>query len=232
MFQVVSKTVWYISKSGETKYRYVLTDNVTAYSWGSLEYPIVFDTQFTDNVQDYKWYINRSGYAQKDDSLMHNLVFGGQQLTTGERRIVHLNGYKLDNRMCNLHLTSGKGIINDRTERIDKKPPPQELVDKGIYQLPRFVRWDNSEKKFIIQNHPTLQRDVQNRIRVRPILSGAKSAKIGIIEKYDDILIKLHNLNKLCPTFDESKLNVKDQLARQYVGVRDAIREFDGIGCV
>jgi hypothetical protein len=227
MFEVVSKTVWYTTKNGETKYKYVLTDDITVFWWDSLKYPVIFDTKLTENVGRYKWYINRSGYAQKDDVLMHHLVYGDNH-NSQHKQIVHLNGFKLDNRCSNLHIVEGRGILTDRVERVDKKPPPQELVDVGVTQLPRFVRWDSSEKKFIIQNHPTLQRDVDSKLRTKPIISGSKSSKMGIVEKYSDILVKLQDLDKRCPTFNESKFNVKEQLAREYLAVCNAIRHFDG----
>jgi hypothetical protein len=230
MFNVVSKTVWYTTKCGKPKYKYVLTGDITALHWEGLAHPIVYDTQLADKIERYKWYINRSGNAQKGNIHMHHLVVGETVIDTSQR-VVHLNGHKLDNRTINLHLVETRGILNDRTERADKKPPPQQLVDEGICQLPRFVRWDNSEHKFIIQNHPTLHRDVENKLRNKPILSGTKASKVSIVEKYQDIMAKLQELNKKCPTFDESKLVVREQLSTEYLAISDAIRQFDEATC-
>jgi len=230
MIEVVSKTVWYVTKNGETKYKYVLTDGISAFNWEALAYPVVFDTQYTSILEKHKWCINRSGFAQKDDALMHNIVLNtnrcGQVVLNAPT--VHLNGYKLDNRLGNLHCVEAKGILNDRIGRIDKKPPPQELIDIGVHRLPRFVRWDHYEKKFIIQNHPTLQRDVESGLRVKPVLSGSKSSKLSIIDKYQDISIKLQELNRKCPSFDESKLNAREQLRCEYLEICNAIRRHDG----
>lgn len=225
MFEVVSKSVWYVTKNGQTKYKYELTDGVSAFSWDALSHPLVFDSDNLEFLERQKWYINRSGLAQKNDALMHNIVYkrNGGSNTAPDARTVHLNGFKLDNRFINLQSVGRGDLSNDRNIRIDKKSPPQELIDVGIHQLPRFVRWDKSEKKFIIQNHPCLQGDVNSGLRAKAVLSGSKSSKLDIVKKYQDILSKLDDLNRKCPSFADAQ-----QRRAEYLEICDAIQRYDG----
>jgi hypothetical protein len=70
------------------------------------------------------------------------------------------------------------------------------LQDIGINHLPRHIRYDKCEDKFVIEkSHPGL-----NQLTTPFNRSGTKSANVSIIYKYYDILKKLETLNKLCET--------------------------------
>jgi hypothetical protein len=79
---------------------------------------------------------------------------------------------------------------------MEKKPPPQELIDAGIPTLPRYVLWNESESKFVIDSHPALKEEVKQGLRKKPVISGSKSQKLTIIQKFQDILARLQELDK------------------------------------
>ena len=56
---------------------------------------------------------------------------------------------------------------------MDRKPPPQELIDLGIHSLPKYVLWSQSESKFVIDSHPALKEDVKQGRRKKPVISGS-----------------------------------------------------------
>ncbi len=155
--------------------------------------PIIFDYKYKQSFCSKKWTFN-SGYpssktfdkVERMDKIV--LALNDQQ---GEN-ILHINGNKNDNRLCNL--TFGDLDFKNGVRR-DKLPPCKELQDLGITELPKYVRWDGSELKFVIETHPTLKQEQAEGKRKRAIISGTKSVKFTIPEKYQDILTKLHELD-------------------------------------
>jgi hypothetical protein len=116
----------------------------------------------------------------------------------------HINQIKTHNICENLRYTSQSEQNINRQTRNDKLPPPKALIEIGITELPRYVRYDNSEKKFIIETcHPGFTK-IKNYNQ-----SGTKSAKVSIIYKYYDILKKLDHLNGL--TYDDSSQEFIDK---------------------
>jgi hypothetical protein len=88
---------------------------------------------------------------------------------------------------------------SNRHTRADKKPPCEEIQALGITELPKHVRWDKTEKKFIIEKHPVLLDEVQHGIRKKACMSGSKSVTLTILQKYQDILARLDDLNAQLP---------------------------------
>ena len=91
--------------------------------------------------------------------------------------IDHINWQKTDNRRENLRMASQAVQNSNRTQRMDKQPPPPEILALGIVNLPRLVRWEIGEKKFVI--------DLPEKI------SGTKSAAVTVVNKFRDIVQKL-----------------------------------------
>jgi hypothetical protein len=107
--------------------------------------------------------------------------------------IDHINYIKTFNVRENLRYATQGDQNSNRDTRKDKIAPPKELMDIGITTLPRYVRYDNSEKKFVIdQKHPAL-----DLIDKSFNYSGTKSCNVSMIYKYYDILKKIEHLNKL-----------------------------------
>ena len=98
---------------------------------------------------------------------------------------------------------------SNRQIRSDKKPPTQELIDAGITEFPKYVTWNDKDKKFVIDCHPKLIQDIKDGIRKKAIMNGTKSTKLTIQEKYKDILARLNELN------NQIKDNFNDILKEQ-----------------
>ena len=106
--------------------------------------------------------------------MLHDLLVP----TAGGSTINHVDWEKTDNRLENLLVCSRSDQSMNRAMRCDKKRPPAELVALGIEYLPRRLRWDVGETKFVVE--------MQN-----SVISGTKSAKVSLINKFRDSLDKL-----------------------------------------
>ena len=109
----------------------------------------------------------------------------------------------LNNKNVNVQLYNH--ILNSKTDtRRDKKDPPSTLIDIGIKVLPKHIRWDKYEKKFIIYNHPQLIYEVERGIRKQPVMSCTKMGD-DIIYKFNDALERYQKLDEILETHE--KLN-------------------------
>ena len=206
------------------KYKYYVTLNGKNYIslfWDGLENPIVYDEDDDEEVGKHNWYVMQVGYASSRGKYMHKLV----HKCDNDMTVDHINEVKLDNRKCNLRTASQSEQNSNRAIRSDKLPPPQELIDAGITELPKHIRWDKSEEKFIIEKHPTLLNEVSQGIRKKPFMSGTKSKKLTILQKYSDIKARLEELNGQNPSNDEriEFQALKDVLNSEYELIKEAI---------
>lgn len=204
--QLVSHTIiGKVKGKNSLKYKYrIRMEDGREYmvlKWDGVE-SIVYDACFDEEMSKYNWcYNKRTGYVyahlKNNDALyMHRAVAHlGRIQTSRELSIDHIAfKHKTDNRLDNLRATTQSVQNSNRANRSDKKPPCQELQDKGIEALPRYVRWDASEKKFIIERHPILLKEADDGLRKKPTMSGSK-AGTDIKRKYDDIINKLKGLD-------------------------------------
>ena len=207
-------------ENSETQERYV------AIYWKELKYPIVYDACYDDVLGEHNWYVGQyaSAKVKSVQKLMHVTIME----TTEEYKnkpdntsIDHINICRLDNRMANLRIATDAEQNANKTTRSDKKPPPQELIDAGILELPKHVRWTVTEKKFVIENHPVLCENCGDK---KPVITGTKSSRRSIVEKYQDIMYKLNELNSKLGEEHTQFQAKKEQLRKEYIQITNLIR--------
>lgn len=186
---------------------------------------VVYDYKHDEQISKHNWYINR-GYpgthtADNKMTLMHELIMNLNGVTVNHpsESVDHIDQIKCHNASANLRVAVISEQNINRQMRSDKLPPPKELVDAGITFLPRYVRYDKTENKFIIEKvHPGYAKD--NKFN----LSGTKSNKVSMIYKYYTILKKLHHLYSLVHTDDtDSMLAKKRSLCEEYSAISQLI---------
>jgi hypothetical protein len=112
----------------------------------------------------------------KKDYNIHRFVMRDIKPEQDNYTVHHINMIKTDNRRENLRWASPSSQIAERGDRSDKSAPPQELIDFGITKLPRHVRYDKFENKFVCDKNK---------------MSGTKSSKADMKSKLKDILLKM-----------------------------------------
>ncbi|PNH12581.1 hypothetical protein TSOC_000517 [Tetrabaena socialis] len=120
-------------------------------------------------------YVPSNGYAYIDSSTLHSRIVG---TVPAGFSVDHINWQKADNRRDNLRIATMSEQNSNRAERVDKKPPPPELISLGIHRLPRRLRWDSGECKFVV-DLPNTQ------------ISGTKSTQVSMVNRFRDCLLKL-----------------------------------------
>lgn len=186
---------------------------------------IVYDYEQDEQLSKYNWYINQCGYvgctSHYRTILLHDMVMNLNGVTVNHpsESVDHIDQIKCHNVSANLRVAVMSEQNVNRQARSDKLPPPQELVDAGITFLPRYVRYDKSEHKFIIEKvHPGCAKDKKFN------LSGTKSTNVSMIYKYYTILKKLHHLYSLVHTDDtDSMLAKKRSLCEEYSAISQLI---------
>jgi hypothetical protein len=237
MYKIISKEIFSRNtKDASEKYKYHLSNNdetcdVVALYWSGLNDPIVYDKRDDINVSSMSWWLSVPGYAVNKVNYMHRLIAIDihkiTNCTNDKYNVDHINEIKTDNRLKNLRMATQSEQNHNRKCRSDKLPPPIELQNEGIRELPRYVRWDNSEEKFVIEKHPVLLHEVATGIRKSACMSGTKSCKKTIIQKYQDILARLEELNET--QSEEDFELMKDKLYAEYQAIKKAVFEYEGV---
>lgn len=229
---VLNKDLIIANLSTKVRFRYEIctvddkTPKYIAIHWDQLKYPIVLDVDETE-IAKLTWCVNEYAKTTLNSTTktMHGLIMQ-RGLRAGDGKSVdHINEFKLDNRRENLRIVTQSDQNSNRVARSDKKDPPQELMDANIMTLPRHVRWDSSEKKFVIEKHPALL----NNDNKKPMLSGTKSTKLTVVEKYQDIMFKLNELDKQLPAYVDDFKDLKKKLHDEYLDITNCIREYNGL---
>ena len=223
--------------TNEHKIKYIISEDgnniyVALIVNKDLEHPIVYDNTCDEIILKYNWYIHHMGYAfNASANYMHIFIAKNKKISDYDNEklsVDHINREKLDNRIKNLRMATQGQQNSNRDTRSDKKPPCQELIDVGIEELPKYIRWDKSEKKFVIDKHPHLVNEVTKGIRKRPEMSGTKSAKLTIIQKYQDILARLEEFDN--EYLNNPELNAKRiQYKKEYDEICKCIKIYEGI---
>lgn len=241
MYKVSSKIqINKIKNDSEYKYKYIISENGIDKYCGLIvnknyDQIIIYDLNLDDTISEYNWCINNIlGYAINTKiSYMHTLIVKTYKIPDYDKNnlsIDHINCIKLDNRVKNLRMASKGQQNSNRATRSDKKPPCEELVQIGITELPKYVRWDNSEKKFIIEKHPKLMQEVAEKIRSKAIMSGTKSSTLSIIQKYQDIISRIKELDEKYINPELIAFNkIKEQNKSEYDEICNSIKEYENI---
>lgn len=234
-YKVISKEfVSAIRASNDTKVRYELRDDngvgYYALSWEGLQgHPLVYDKNLGPVFNSQSWSLSGTQYAYNNvKELMHRLVAHLANIQGHGDTVDHINGFKLDNRSKNLRFATQSQQNSNRPSRSDKTAPCDELQGLGINELPKFVRWDRCEEKFIIEKHPHLITEVSQGIRKRAVMSGSKSRNIGVIEKYKDILARLESLDIMVNGGNPDEFaKLKKENTEEYISIQNAIKEYN-----
>jgi hypothetical protein len=215
---------------GFTKKRYtVQLDGKTyfALDWDKLPMPIVYDEDVHHVVSTKNWSVAPT-YAHWQGNYLHKVVYEtkNNEIIESNMTIDHINEFKLDNRLANLRKATMSEQNANRGSRCDKKAPLPELIQAGIVEYPRHVRWDTTEQKFVIEKHPALLKQVSDGIRKKPTISGSKSRSLSILDKYKDILAKLDELNQGSSAGERARFAEKKKaLGDEYMAIIRTIRE-------
>ena len=231
VFTISSKTaIQKIKSSDQYKTQYVIdVDGQVLHCAlivnGDLSKPLLYDFSLNNITSLSNWYINNGGYASSSEAYMHRLI-ASHTLNdyNNDKPIEHIDDIKLDNRTKNLRM-----VVQNKTTttRSDKKPPCEELIAAGVTELPKHVRWDKIEHKFIIEKHPALVREVAEGTRKRPYESGTKSTKLTIMQKFQDILARLEKLDMVM--IDPEWKQIAIQNKNEYNEIVKAICEYENI---
>ena len=206
VWEIESSVIKYrVRGSEDMKTKYFLKNSENGKEYVVLHWPgipcIIYD-KFNDHIiDDYNWYyLKDSGYVRTRNNKqmnMHGFIMEQLGMDKPENNSIdHINYIKTFNVQENLRYLAQSEQNSNRDTRKDKIPPPLELINIGITTLPRYIRYDKNEKKFIIERmHPGLDL-IDNSFNY----SGTKSDKVSMIYKYYDILRKVECLNKLALT--------------------------------
>lgn len=208
-------------------------DEIYVLDWKDLDKPIIYDKKTDDFVNKFNWFCHL-GYAvtkkNATSNLMHRMIMLKEHPTIDLEKytVDHINEIKSDNRLKNMRFATQSEQNSNRSSRSDKKPPPDELKDMGVTEYPRHVRWDKTEKKFIIENHPMLVKQVEEGKIKKAAMSGTKSARFTIVQKYQDILAKLKELDDLFNNDETGNFKaLKNDLKKEYTEIVNAIRQYE-----
>lgn len=204
------KTKFFVKNEKENKHYVVL-------QWPNAPC-IVYDQNRDADVSKFNWWYHRdTGYVYAHSNIigesgkpkaitMHSYIMDpkSDQVSNGVRSIDHINQVKTFNIIENMRFSTQSEQNSNRADRADKLDPPPELVAIGITTMPRYIRYDKSEQKFVIETvHPGLG---------GKCYSGTKSKRVSIFYKYHNVLKKLQELNDSIMT-PEKKEFIKKQEA-------------------
>lgn len=240
-YSVISKTTLKKVKGhNDFKIKYIIVDEGNNAKYCILKWNllggniIVYDYEYDDIFKTRDWSYNKVvGYVYNtiDKQLMHKEIarLSGIQVSEGYS-IDHINCIKLDNRRKNLRAASQGEQNSNRASRSDKLAPCDELRIIGVSELPKHVRWDATEEKFVIEKHPQLLKEVSEGTRKKPVMSGTKSKKASMVEKYQDILARLDMLNQLGITPEMCEFqHLKHQNMLEYEDICECILKYEGV---
>ena len=209
---------------------------------------VVYDKSHHVFVKDFSWYELNSYAACKPtreqsrahpdlceiykkkrgkDIYMHDFILRyceREPCPPGKTTVDHCNWEIQDNRKKNLRWADMSDQNSNRGDRSDKEPPAPELQAAGIDRYPRHIRYDRSEGKFIIEKHPLLVQECKEGLRKKPNMSCTKGRNLSLMQKYQDALRRLQELDDRYLT-DELRAfeTLKEQNRREFDEILEAV---------
>ena len=148
--------------------------------------------------QDYTWSYNPLiGYVFTADLYLHQLVMDHSGFGKGQLSVDHINQNKIDNRRCNLRITTQSEQNTNRgkvSRHFDAKKIPEEFMkwlknERQLDNLPKFCEYyknDKEKKEFFVINHfHPLVKEKNERVKI-----SSKCGTCGnysLIDKYKQI---------------------------------------------
>lgn len=172
--------------------------DVTFMKVGENKFTII-DRKFENDILKHRWFMN-NGYvfcklknANTTGEYLHRYIMLnclGLQPKEGES-VDHINWKKMDNRQSNLRFASQSLQNRNRDVRSDQRrvQPQPELQELGIDEYPKGVRYDPTEKRFVIDKHPQLTKEGKK--------TKSSTRKGSLLNKYYDICMKGHEMDKM-----------------------------------
>lgn len=128
--------------------KFILRNNIyrvkTYNKYGKHSGEFIIDKEDIEKCKKYKWYINGYGYVvthtkrpNRKYIALHNLIAGHQ--ANKKTQVDHINNNKLDNRKCNLRIST---ISQNNANRPAFKNRRSEY--RGVYWTTKGQKWTSS----------------------------------------------------------------------------------------
>lgn len=172
--------------------------DVTFMKVGENKFTII-DRKFENDILKHRWWYKTNGYVgcrlpnNGGECYLHRYIMLnclGLQPNEGES-VDHINWKKMDNRQSNLRFASQSLQNRNRDVCTDQRrvQPQPELQELGIDEYPKGVRYDPTEKRFVIDKHPQLTKEGKK--------TKSSTRKGTLLNKYYDICMKGHEMDKM-----------------------------------
>ena len=167
------------------------------------------DKESIDKIVDNKkaWTCCNNGYIttvnnEGNQVYMHAFLMNHYGHGKGQESVDHINQDKLDNRLCNLRITTQSVQNSNRPYKKNENSKynlNRPLSMEHIERLPRYVEYRTENRKtldkitvrnFFILNHPKCPKYGKNNMIV-----SSKSSSLQEIDKYNFILDKMKELD-------------------------------------
>jgi len=198
----LEKNKYWLVKNKNTEEEYYIMD------CGKLKLVIIDKNNINKiSKSSNAWYLCLNGYVasriDKKQIYMHAFLMNhyGHGLEKGALSVDHINQNKLDNRMCNLRITTQsiqnsnrKYSKNENSKYNLNRPDGMEDIDLPRYVEYKFEYRDN-EKKTGIKEYFVLSHEKCPKYGKKNCIVSSKSNEISAIDKFEFIIEKMNELD-------------------------------------